>query len=181
MEDYTERPSQSPQACRLIVTVTILNPDGSVTQEGHPLADPSVWAVKCCQESTRAGVHPAIREALRQASLRLSGSSGPGEQGTGLSESQSDWERLIDVRLQSQVGHLYSEALTVMERQLLTRVLNYAGGNQTQAAQILGITRGSLRAKIRTLGIVIDHAVRSDNDQLDRLATRKTVAESTVP
>ena len=43
-----------------------------------------------------------------------------------------------------------------MERSLLTRVLRHTGGNQVQAAKLLGITRGSLRTKIRTLGIQIE-------------------------
>jgi two-component system, NtrC family, response regulator AtoC len=46
-------------------------------------------------------------------------------------------------------------------------VLRHTGGNQLQAARILGITRGSLRTKIRALGISIARAVWSDDDQGD--------------
>jgi two-component system nitrogen regulation response regulator GlnG len=42
-----------------------------------------------------------------------------------------------------------------MEKELLTRVLTHTGGNQSEASRILGITRGSLRNKIRTNGIII--------------------------
>lgn len=52
-----------------------------------------------------------------------------------------------------------------MERSLVTRVLRHTGGNQLQAAKLLGITRGSLRTKIRTLGIRIDRSVWSGDDQ----------------
>ena len=52
-----------------------------------------------------------------------------------------------------------------MERSLLTRVLRHTGGNQVQAAKLLGITRGSLRTKIRTLGIQIGRSVWSAGDQ----------------
>jgi two-component system nitrogen regulation response regulator GlnG len=38
------------------------------------------------------------------------------------------------------------------------------GGNQVQAAKLLGITRGSLRHKIRELGITIKRAVGADED-----------------
>ena len=41
------------------------------------------------------------------------------------------------------------------------------GGNQVQAARLLGITRGSLRNKIRTLGISIARLVWSDDGQDD--------------
>ena len=58
-------------------------------------------------------------------------------------------------------------ALALMERQLLTAVLRHTQGNQVQASRILGITRGSLRTKIRSLGITIERAVWSENDQAD--------------
>ena len=47
-----------------------------------------------------------------------------------------------------------------MERTLLTAVLEHTHGNQSKAAEILGITRGSLRNKIRQLGICIDHKIK---------------------
>ncbi|TWT31314.1 Nitrogen assimilation regulatory protein [Posidoniimonas corsicana] len=52
-------------------------------------------------------------------------------------------------------GDLYAATLAAMEKQLLSRVLSHTGGNQSEASRILGITRGSLRNKIRSNGIVI--------------------------
>ena len=57
------------------------------------------------------------------------------------------------------------DVLRRLERILLTRVLQHTGGNQLQAAKILGITRGSLRTKIRALGITIERSVWSKEDQ----------------
>jgi DNA-binding NtrC family response regulator len=74
-------------------------------------------------------------------------------------------ERLIDERLRSGTNDLYTEALAVMETCLLTRVLKLTGGNQSQAAKILGITRRSLRNKIHSLKIQIDCMVHLDDDQ----------------
>jgi two-component system nitrogen regulation response regulator GlnG len=48
---------------------------------------------------------------------------------------------------------LYADAVEEMERNLLRQVLDGTGGNQARAARILGITRGNLRKKIRTLGL----------------------------
>ena len=45
----------------------------------------------------------------------------------------------------------------------ITRVLQHTRGNQSQAAKILGITRGSLRNKIRLCGIAIEHVVSSEH------------------
>jgi two-component system nitrogen regulation response regulator GlnG len=68
-------------------------------------------------------------------------------------------ERFITERLQAGSEALYSETLAQMERQLIPQVLEYTSGNQLQAASILGITRGSLRTKIRYLGIVIERFI----------------------
>jgi two-component system nitrogen regulation response regulator GlnG len=65
----------------------------------------------------------------------------------------------IEERLSKGSENLYEETLRMMERLLLTRVLQQTGGNQVQAARILGITRGSLRTKIRDLGIMIARTV----------------------
>jgi DNA-binding NtrC family response regulator len=68
-------------------------------------------------------------------------------------------EPFLESRLQAGTEDLYDEVLRWVERLLLTRVLRHTGGNQLQAAKILGITRGSLRTKIRDLGIRIDRTV----------------------
>jgi len=68
-------------------------------------------------------------------------------------------EQFIEARVQAGTEDLYAEALRRLERLLVTRVLRHTGGNQLQAAKILGITRGSLRTKIRDLGIRIDRTV----------------------
>ena len=69
------------------------------------------------------------------------------------------WTRFLDDRLHAASEHLYDEALQRLERQVLTHVLRHTAGNQLRAAKILGITRGSLRNKIRDLGIHIDRTV----------------------
>jgi two-component system nitrogen regulation response regulator GlnG len=78
-----------------------------------------------------------------------------------------DWDRFVGGRIAAGSEELYAEALERMEREVLVRVLRHTGGNQLQAARILGITRGSLRTKIRALGITINREVWSDDDQPD--------------
>ncbi len=58
-----------------------------------------------------------------------------------------------------------------MERQLLTRVLHHTGGKQLQAAHILGITRSSVRHKLRVLGITIVRAICAPDAQPDASIT----------
>lgn len=48
---------------------------------------------------------------------------------------------------------LYQMVLEQVEKPLLERVLNYSEGNQSRAAQMLGINRGTLRKKLRTYAL----------------------------
>jgi len=47
-------------------------------------------------------------------------------------------------------GDLYDLVIGEVERPLFKAVLDYTDGNQSQAAGILGINRGTLRKKLRT-------------------------------
>jgi DNA-binding NtrC family response regulator len=69
-------------------------------------------------------------------------------------------EDFIDERARAGSHNLYNETLEMMEQYLLTRVLRETDGNQSKAAEQLGITRGSLRNKIHSLGISIGHVVQ---------------------
>ncbi len=75
-----------------------------------------------------------------------------------------DWDDYVNSRIAANTENLYAESLERMEREVLMRVLRYTAGNQVQAAKILGITRGSLRYKLRTLGISIARSVWSDDE-----------------
>jgi Fis family transcriptional regulator len=66
-------------------------------------------------------------------------------------------ERALSDYLASLNGHrparLYDMVLREVEEPLFRTVLDYASGNQSQAAVILGITRGTLRKKLREFGL----------------------------
>lgn len=78
--------------------------------------------------------------------------------------SGTDLERYVDERLQSNSTSLYAETLEFMERYLITRVLSVCEGNQSKAARMLGITRGCLRSKIKSLNVSIDALVHIDGE-----------------
>ena len=50
-------------------------------------------------------------------------------------------------------GQLYDLVMREVEQPLLEAVLNYAQGNQSRAADILGLSRGTLRKKLKTYGL----------------------------
>jgi len=66
-------------------------------------------------------------------------------------------ERALTDYLASLNGHrparLYDLVLREVEEPLFRTVLDYAEGNQSQAAVILGINRGTLRKKLREFGL----------------------------
>jgi DNA-binding protein Fis len=68
-------------------------------------------------------------------------------------------ESLIET-LTDQVCDHVTESLEAVqgtiERRIIVRVLKKTGGNQTQAARLLGIKRTTLSYKIKKLKIVID-------------------------
>lgn len=81
------------------------------------------------------------------------------ESSLGLAMSFDSFLNELDV---AGSNDMYAESLEWLERHLLTHVLSATEGNQSKAADRLGITRGSLRNKIRSLDISIDHVVSSD-------------------
>jgi Fis family transcriptional regulator, factor for inversion stimulation protein len=70
---------------------------------------------------------------------------------------RSHTERVLNDYFSSLNGHrparLYDLVLREVEEPLFRAVLDYSSGNQTRAAGILGITRTTLRKKLRALGL----------------------------
>jgi DNA-binding NtrC family response regulator len=88
--------------------------------------------------------------------------------GTTNSESPGDDLTGHINRLLEQDGeNLYEEVVAAVERYVLPRVLGKTQGNISQSAKRLGITRGSLRNKIRALGLSIDRQIKIDDGGTD--------------
>ena len=51
-------------------------------------------------------------------------------------------------------GELYELVLSEVEEPLFKAVMDYTQGNQSQAAGILGINRGTLRKKLKTYSLL---------------------------
>ena len=80
----------------------------------------------------------------------------PADNPTGVA---SDLAPFVNFRLQAESRDLYAETLKQMERYLITRVLQVTEGNQTKAAEILGITRGKIRDRVHQFSIALDTTV----------------------
>jgi two-component system nitrogen regulation response regulator GlnG len=117
-----------------------------------------------------------LQSVLKQALLRARGpvllpeflplTFSRGEEGPAA--AVNPWPGLdlfLQERLQAASTRLYAEVQELVERHLLTRVLGHTGGNQQRAAQVLGITRGKLRSRLRILGIPVARSLWSKSDQ----------------
>jgi two-component system nitrogen regulation response regulator GlnG len=144
---------------------------------GKPVREVELAARELLRAYTWPGNVRELQSVLKQALLRMSGSvlladflpdhlRKPGA-AEGAASSVFDWDEFVSSRIASGSENLYAESLERMEREVIVRVLKHTDGNQLQAARILGITRGSLRNKIRALGITIAKSVWSDDDQGD--------------
>ena len=51
---------------------------------------------------------------------------------------------------------VYELVFAEVEKPLLSVVLEFTRGNQTKAAQLLGLNRGTLRKKMKTHGFIFD-------------------------
>ncbi len=98
-----------------------------------------------------------LPEEVREPRREMLGSTG--DDGD---EAGRDLARFLDGRLAANSEDIYAEAIDFMNRYVVTRVLKTAGGNQSRAAKMLGITRGSLRSKTQAIGLKIDQVVSQD-------------------
>ncbi len=102
-----------------------------------------------------AAVSPRLQQIESHSDNDTSSQNGYARANSALESRDDELAQFIEARIVAGSGDLYAEVLTFVERKLLAKVLSHAVGNQSAAARMLGITRGSLRNKIRANGIVI--------------------------
>jgi two-component system nitrogen regulation response regulator GlnG len=82
-------------------------------------------------------------------------------------EAAFSFESFIQQQLEEGTTTLSSEAHQHLDRLLLRLVMRHTKGNQVQAARVLGISRQTLRAKIRDLGLSSTGSAEGDADDED--------------
>lgn len=70
-----------------------------------------------------------------------------------------DLRSFIDERLHARSTHVYAETVRAVESLVLARVLQFTNGNLSATARILGLSRTTLRRKIRTNHIHVGSVV----------------------
>lgn len=81
-----------------------------------------------------------------------------------LSGAALDLENLIDSRLSAGADDLYAQTHGMVDRILLARAVEFTSGNHRDAARLLGISRQTLRVKMRALGLSVAHSVEADDE-----------------
>jgi len=82
-------------------------------------------------------------------------------------EADFSFEAFILRRLEEGATTLSAEVHQQLDRLLLRLALRHTKGNQVQAARLLGISRQTLRAKIREFGLTFTGSAAGDEDDLD--------------
>ena len=107
---------------------------------------------------------PVLLPEFLPAELRGAGGGSP----AGLPDSDHPMKVLVGF-IQEQIRKgtvsLYADSVAQLERVLLDCVLHHSAGNQSQAAEILGITRGTLRSKLREHGIRITPSISVEGEK----------------
>jgi nitrogen regulation protein NR(I) len=88
------------------------------------------------------------------------------ERGARGGEDESfDVGRYVGELLRAGEPEIYDKVSKQVDRYVLAAVLRHVKGNQMQASQLLGISRTTLRAKLRNLGMALEKQLSQDSDQ----------------
>ena len=81
-----------------------------------------------------------------------------------MQDRQKTVEPFLRQRIEAGSQEIYQEAHQHLDRLLLPLVLGSTDGNKLQAARLLGITRKTLRLKLRALGLSDLMSAEGDDD-----------------
>jgi DNA-binding NtrC family response regulator len=145
-------------------------------QLGREVSEISAEALEQLRTYPWPGNIRELQSVLKQALLHASGTvllpaflpklaplsplSALDEPGIGL-----DLAAFIRPRLSPEMTNLYAETHDQVDRLLFTMALGYTRGNQRDAARLFGISRQTMRVKMRALGIQVTHSVEANNDE----------------
>jgi Fis family transcriptional regulator len=98
----------------------------------------------------------ATRKKVRSRREPRASSAAAGRGITLRSQTEAALESYFESLNGHRPGHLYELVLREVEEPLFRAVLDYTEGNQSRAADILGMNRGTLRKKLKDYGISAD-------------------------
>ncbi len=116
--------------------------------------------VRQLQNCVRAAIYEAVGHTLLPAeALDLTGPTPTTPPVAPPGPVAFDLIATIETMLLEGGKDVHARAIALVERELITRALRHTHGHQTQASDLLGINRTTLRSKLRELGITLDKVV----------------------
>jgi DNA-binding NtrC family response regulator len=130
-----------------------------VSEEAMRLLSSHVWPgnidelTNVLRRSVVQGNGQIIADSQLRESLRRRLTNEPHDTSHG--DHLTNWGFVFKSQCDSNRGDLYATATEEMDTNILPIVLEHTGGNQSEAARVLGMTRASLRKKLRVLGLAV--------------------------
>ncbi len=144
---------------------------------GREVRDIAPEAMDLLQQYRWPGNVRELQSVLKQALLHASGNlllpaflpdrrwKGDPNEPAAAAVGTLDVAAFVRDQLSSKVGDLYAQTHDEVDRILFTQVLDRTRGNQREAARLLGISRQTVRIKLRALGMLVTYGVEtSDSD-----------------
>jgi len=153
---------------------------------GRDIRDISPEALEILRSYAWPGNVRELQSVLKQALLQASGPTllasflpelrQRPEAVTGGDRERLELEAFILDRLKAGEPDIYAQTHDEVDRLVFALALERTRGNQRDAAQLLGISRQTMRVKLRALGMQVTHALESTDGE--RLATNARVQGS---
>jgi two-component system nitrogen regulation response regulator GlnG len=143
---------------------------------GREVAEVAPEALERLQGYSWPGNCRELQSVLKQALLKASGTTllpaflpallgeAPAALPSQSAPGGATFEVSLRLPLDSRSGDLYGETHLEVDRVLLPRVLEHTRGNQQQAARLLGISRDTLRRRLRELGLQITRQIEAEEE-----------------
>ena len=112
--------------------------------------------VRELQSALKFGVVHAKGDILTLDCLPKSLVAAPiGSTATGAAKTSLDIAALVHALIEAGEPDVYRQVVLAVDRLIFEAALSYANGNQVHASELLGISRTTLRAKLKTLSIAV--------------------------